>query len=84
MSGFKLAEVSGNLLTTTTWERLAKYFVINLAVSIVLTILIFLTLAIFGRCSLGLSMFIILCLILSGHAVVLSWYEHWRGCNIQM
>ena len=84
MSSYKLAEVSGDLLSSTTWERLAKYFVVHLVVGIVLTVLIFLTLVLFSRCSFPLSMFVILCLILSGNAIILSWYEQWRGCNLKV
>ncbi len=82
MSSYKLAEISGNLLKAESWERIIKYAVVELIVGIVVTLLIFLTLSMFGRVSLCLSMFIILCLIISGHAVMLSWYEKWRGCNL--
>lgn len=84
MSGFKLAEISGDLTSITSWERLAKYCVIHLIVGIFITILIFATLAVFGRCSLLLSGIIIIGIILSGHAIILSWYENWRGCNLQV
>jgi hypothetical protein len=84
MPGYQLAEISGNLLDSTTWERLLKYLAVNLVVGMVLTLLVFLTLVIFGNISIPLSMFIILCLVLIGQAVLLSWYEQWRGCNMKV
>ncbi len=81
---YKLAEVSGSLFDITSWERLGKYVVLQIVVGILLTIILFTIVSIFGPSMPLLTLFISFIVSLCAQVVLLSWYERWRGCNFNV
>lgn len=80
---YTLVESDANILHGESWERLVKFYVLNIAIGIVITIILTLIVLFFGRISLLLTILLSLGVVLSGAAFMLSSYERWRGCNIK-
>lgn len=80
---FELAQISGNLFSLETWERIGKFLAVNIASGIVITILVLLILKYITGVNWIITSALILTVVLVSNALMLSAYEAWRGCNLQ-
>jgi hypothetical protein len=78
----ELAQLDGNILHGESWERLAKFYALNVVVGVVIVMLIGMILFFFGSVSLFLALVLGVGVVLSGTAFMLSAYERWRGCQL--
>lgn len=73
-------EVSGDLTLKENWERIGKFLVLNIGYVVIFTLIMIIVINMLG--SNIISSFLLLVIMLSGHAIMLSSYENWRGCVI--
>ncbi len=62
------------------WERFGKYFVLSIAFSFIITILLIIIAMIFGDGLIGSSLALLS--IIATTMLLLSSYESWRGCKV--
>jgi hypothetical protein len=78
---YHLAEISGNLLSFETWERIGKFLAVNVGIGIIVAIVMYLIITMLMPKSVPLAVVAMIIAALMGHAFVLSAYENWRSCS---
>jgi len=78
---YELAQVSGDLFSLETWERIGKFLAVNVATGIVVALVLYLIMTYFIDVS-GIGAVVLAILtVLVCNAFMLSVYERWRSCS---
>jgi predicted PurR-regulated permease PerM len=85
MDSFEPAQISWSIFNLTAWERIGKFFVLNIVLGICIGLIIYLIVLLF-KSGTGLVGGILIILfgfiaMISAWNAFLSGYEMWRGCN---
>ena len=80
---YQLAEPSLNPIKGENWERILKFLVANIAVGILVAIVMTLAVSMFGPIDTPITLVLLVGVVLTAQAFMLSWYEEWRGCHFK-
>jgi uncharacterized membrane protein len=80
---YELSEISGNLIDGDNWERIGKFMVTNVVLGVAISIILSLIMYLLSDISMPLVILLMIGIILTGQAFILSWYEQWRGCHFK-